>query len=212
MAVQTTYNSLHVTWQSPAYIDSELEHLLQFRIMVQGEEEEEGREIITDIGDQMSVTVNKLRHASQFSVSVSAFVPQFEIRDDLRGLETNFNGIINPIIIVLVLVESLSETVVVQTSPLPPVVVSASQVGLDRVTLHLQPPAELGMGTQIENFELKFSAMDENGTFIIENTEQSLYISPASLQVTVPYLLPGVIYSFQSKVDALLRSIVFTEY
>ena len=90
VAVQTTYNSLHVTWQSLAYIDSELEHLVQFRIMVQGEEEE-GREIITDIGDQMSVTVNKLRHASQFSVSVSAFVPQFEIRDDLRGSETNFN-------------------------------------------------------------------------------------------------------------------------
>ena len=98
------------------------------------------------------------------------------------------------------MVESLSETVVVQTSPLPPVVVSASQVGLDRVTLHLQPPAQLGMGTQIENFELKFSAMDENGTFIIENTERNMFLSPTSLQVVVPYLLPGVIYSFQSKV------------
>ena len=75
---QTTYNSIHVTWQSPAYIDSELGQLVQFRIMVEGEEGEE-REIITDIGDQMSVTVNKLRHASQFSVSVTAFVSQFEI-------------------------------------------------------------------------------------------------------------------------------------
>ena len=101
----------------------------------------------------------------------------------------------------LVLVESLSENIVVHTSPLPPVVVSTSQVGMDQVTLHLDPPAQLGPDTHIENFELKFSAMDENGTFPISNTEQSLYISPTNLQVTVPYLLPGVIYSFQSKVE-----------
>ena len=108
----------------------------------------------------------------------------------------------NPKIIVLVLIESLPETVVVETAPLPPVVLSASQVEMDRVTLHLQPPAQLATGTHIENLELKFSAMDENGTSIIENTEQSLYISPTSLQVTVLYLLPGVIYGFQSKVEA----------
>ena len=86
----TTYNSLQVTWQSPAYIDSELEDLVQYRIIVRGEEGEE-REIITESGHQMSVTVNKLRHASQFSVSVSAFVPQFEILDDLQGLDKYFN-------------------------------------------------------------------------------------------------------------------------
>ena len=80
----TTYNSLQVTWQSPAYIASELEDLVQYRIIVRGEEGEEG-EIITESGDQMSVTVNNLRHASQFSVSVSAFVPQFEISEDLQG-------------------------------------------------------------------------------------------------------------------------------
>ena len=86
----TTYNSLQVTWQSPAYIDSELEDLVQYRIIVRGEEGEE-REIITESGHQMSVTVNKLRHASQFSVSVSAFVPQFEILEDLQGLDKYFN-------------------------------------------------------------------------------------------------------------------------
>ena len=89
----TTYNSLQVTWQSPAFIDSELEDLVQYRIIVRGEEGEEGeeREIITESGNQMSVTVNKLRHASQFSVSVSAFVPQFEILEDLQGLDKYFN-------------------------------------------------------------------------------------------------------------------------
>ena len=86
----TTYNSLQVTWQSPAYIARELEDLVQYRIIVRGEEGEE-REIITESGNQMSVTVNKLRHASQFSVSVSAFVPQFEILEDLQGLEKYFN-------------------------------------------------------------------------------------------------------------------------
>ena len=116
--------------------------------------------------------------------------------------KVHYNVQINPIInIVLVLVESLSENIVVHTSPLPPVVVTTSQVGMDRVTLHLDPPAQLGPGTQIENFEVKFSAMDENGTFTISNTEQSLYISPNNLQVTVPYLLPGVLYSFKSKVE-----------
>ena len=114
--------------------------------------------------------------------------------------------------LVLVLVESLSENIVVHTAPLPPVVLSASQVGLDRVTLHLEPPAQLGTGTHIENFELKFSAMDEKGRFIISNTEQSLYISPTNLQVTVPYLLPGVIYSFQSKVEFLFCFYAFTSY
>ena len=88
----------------------------------------------------------------------------------------------------------------VQTSSLPPVVVKASHVGMDSLTLHLDPPAQLGTGTHIENFQLKYSAMDENGTFIIENTERNMFLSPTSLQVTVPYLLPGVIYSFQSKV------------
>ena len=89
----TTYNSLQVTWQSPAYIDSELEDLVQYRIIVRGEEGEEGeeREIITDPGDQMSLTVSKLRHAWQFSVSVSAFVPQFGIRDDLQGSDNYFS-------------------------------------------------------------------------------------------------------------------------
>ena len=86
----TTYNSLQVTWQSPAFIDSELEDLVQYRIIVRGEEGEE-REIVTESGNQMSVTVNNLRHASQFSVSVSAFVPQFEILEDLQGLDKYFN-------------------------------------------------------------------------------------------------------------------------
>ena len=103
------------------------------------------------------------------------------------------------------MIESLSENIVVHTSALPPVVVNTSQVGMDRVTLHLDPPAQLGTGTHIENFQLKFSAMDENGTFIIENTERSLFISPTNLQVTVPYLLPGVIYSFQSKVGYIVE-------
>ena len=98
------------------------------------------------------------------------------------------------------LIESLSESIVVQTSSLPPVVVKASHVGMDSLTLHLDPPAQLGTGTHIENFQLKYSAMDENGTFIIENTERNMFLSPTSLQVVVPYLLPGVIYSFQSKV------------
>ena len=84
LSATTTYNSIHVTWESPSFIDSELEDLVQYRIIVRGEEGQ-GREIITDIGDQMSVMVNRLRHAEQFSVSVSAFVPQFEIQDDLQG-------------------------------------------------------------------------------------------------------------------------------
>ena len=102
------------------------------------------------------------------------------------------------------MIESLSESIVVHTSSLPPVVVKASHVGMDSLTLHLDPPSQLGTGTHIENFQLKFSAMDENGTFIIENTERSLFISPTNLQVTVPYLLSGVIYSFQSKVGYIL--------
>ena len=100
----------------------------------------------------------------------------------------------------VVLIESLSESIVVHTSSLPPVVVKASHVEMDSLTLHLDPPAQLGTGTHIENFQLKYSAMDENGTFIIENTERTLFLSPTSLQVTVPYLLPGVLYSFQTKV------------
>ena len=39
---------------------------------------------------------------------------------------------------------------------------------------HLQPAAKLGSGTYIQNFELKFFTMDENGTFVISNSEQSL--------------------------------------
>ena len=67
-----------------------MEDLVQYRIIVRGEEGEE-REIITDPGDQMSLTVSKLRHAWQFSVSVSAFVPQFGIRDDLQGSDNYFS-------------------------------------------------------------------------------------------------------------------------
>ena len=90
VSAQTTYNSINVTWQRPAYVDIELEDLVQYRIIVRGEEGEE-KEIITDPGDQMSLTVSKLRHAWQFSVSVSAFVPQFGIRDDLQGSDNYFS-------------------------------------------------------------------------------------------------------------------------
>ena len=90
VSATTTYNSIHLTWESPAYVDIELEDLVQYRIIVRGEEGQE-REIITDIGDQMAVMVNKLEYAEQFSVSVSAFVPQFEIRDDLQGFDNYFN-------------------------------------------------------------------------------------------------------------------------
>ena len=104
LSCQATYNSIRVSWESPAFIEAGLEDLVQYRVTVSGGQEE--REVITEVGDERSVSVTRLRSDSPYSVAVAAFVPQFEIEDDLQGQEFILDIKYNPVILT-VLIESL---------------------------------------------------------------------------------------------------------
>ena len=86
LSYQVTYNSIRVSWESPAFIEAGLEDLVQYRVTVSGGQEE--REVITEAGAERSVSVLRLRSDSRYSVAVAAFVPQYEIEDDLQGQES----------------------------------------------------------------------------------------------------------------------------
>jgi len=178
------YQSFIISWKPPAVIAEEITEQLQYKIKVFGvDDKDDGftKEMITAEHD---AHVDGLVDAAKYTVSVSAFVADYEVN-----------------IYKHVMVESLSSTAVVFTSPLPPTVLDAENIGMESLTLRWIPPSEVAMGSSVQEYSIEYVAMDENATEAIEGSAKKVYITnPNEQEVKITNLRPGLLYSFSSKI------------